>query len=88
ETNCWLFVVAQHPQANAHFIHYTSPRMHCEAKAETNKIVHTFSTVINNLILARRAKALELAQKLSEANESKKEADAELARKEALIAEY
>ena len=27
ETNCWLFVAAQHPQANTHFIHYMSPRI-------------------------------------------------------------
>ncbi|EGN99059.1 hypothetical protein SERLA73DRAFT_28230, partial [Serpula lacrymans var. lacrymans S7.3] len=53
ETNCWLFVAAQHPQANTHFIHYTSPRLQREAKSETMDIINIFSNTINNLINAR-----------------------------------
>ncbi|EGO00917.1 hypothetical protein SERLA73DRAFT_71884 [Serpula lacrymans var. lacrymans S7.3] len=94
-TNCWLLLAAQHPQANVHFIHYTSPRLHREAKADTNQIVNSFADTINNLQNARRTDAIELSQKLSEANQSKERAEAELARqqvdlaeKDALISEY
>ncbi|EGO29043.1 hypothetical protein SERLADRAFT_433056 [Serpula lacrymans var. lacrymans S7.9] len=59
--------------------------MHYEVKAETNKTIYTFSTIIKNLILAQRAGALEFAQKLLDANEQGIKADAELARKEVAL---
>ncbi|EGN95042.1 hypothetical protein SERLA73DRAFT_77055 [Serpula lacrymans var. lacrymans S7.3] len=62
---------------------------------ESEAIVNSFADTINNLQNARRTDAIELSQKLSEANRSKERAEAELARqqvdlaeKDALISEY
>ncbi|EGO20531.1 hypothetical protein SERLADRAFT_441875 [Serpula lacrymans var. lacrymans S7.9] len=63
--------------------------------AQHPQIVNSFADTINNLQNARRTDAIELSQKLSEANRSKERAEAELARqqvdlaeKDALISEY
>jgi hypothetical protein len=77
ETNCWLVVLAQHPNAAGHFIHYESPRMRREAKADTKKLVTDFNMTISSLISARRKDAIEMGKALALAEKQRGDAEAE-----------
>ncbi|KII92990.1 hypothetical protein PLICRDRAFT_62370, partial [Plicaturopsis crispa FD-325 SS-3] len=102
ETNSWLFIAAQHPHASAQFVHWTSPRLRRDAKADVTDLVNRFQTMINSLINARRKDAFEMGKALEDErtrrNEAEKEAEssrqavqqqeAELKDKNALIAQY
>ncbi|KZP25726.1 hypothetical protein FIBSPDRAFT_733519 [Athelia psychrophila] len=64
ETNSWMFVAAQHPNANGQLIHYTSPRLRRDAREDTVAFVQQFSVIINGLVHARRKDALEMGKAL------------------------
>ena len=95
ETNAWLFVAAQHPNASGQFIHYTSPRLRREAKDNTKEIVQQFHTTVNSLMNARRKDALEMGRALEisrhelaqKEDEVCKQVD-EIHEKDALLAKY
>jgi hypothetical protein len=69
ETNCWMFVAAQHPNGILPFINYTSPRLRKDAKGDAQQLVNEFQVLISGLIHARRKDALELGKTLAKANE-------------------
>lgn len=66
ETNCWIFIGAQHPNASAQFIHYTSPRLRADAMEEIGEVVNSFGDLTKSLIKACRDQAWELAKKVVE----------------------
>ena len=101
ETNCWLFLGAQHPNANGDFIHYTSSQLRNEARADTNEMINLFNGTMSALICACCENAQVIAKKLAWEERLKKKAEeeaessrqalnglqAELEQKNALIAE-
>ncbi|KIM71633.1 hypothetical protein PILCRDRAFT_830226 [Piloderma croceum F 1598] len=95
ETNAWLFVAAQHPNASGQFIHYTSPRLRRKEKEDTKEIVQQFHATVNSLMNARRKDALEMGRALENSrhelaqkeDEVRKQVD-EIRKKDALLAKY
>jgi hypothetical protein len=78
ETSCWLVVLAQHPNAASHFIHYESPRLRREAKNDTKELLENFNITISSLMNARRRDAIEMGKALALAERQKSNADAEV----------
>ncbi|EGN98907.1 hypothetical protein SERLA73DRAFT_73492 [Serpula lacrymans var. lacrymans S7.3] len=52
KTNSWLVLAGQHPTAQAQFIHYTSPRLRCNAFDDVNDLISRFSNIIAGPIQA------------------------------------
>ena len=77
ETCCWLVVLAQHPNAANHFIHYESPRLRREAKNNTKELLENFNIIISSLMSARRRDAVEMGKALALAEKQKSDAEAE-----------
>jgi hypothetical protein len=95
ETNCWVYIAAQHPNATGDFIHYTSPRLRREGKSEMEKIMTDVHITFSALMSARRKDAIELGKALATAKQAAEaaEANAEVMRRtveaqQAEIAEY
>jgi hypothetical protein len=77
ETSCWLVVLAQHPNAANHFIHYESPRLRRDAKKDTKELLENFNITISSLMSARRRDAVDMGKALVLAEKHKSDAEAE-----------
>jgi phage-related minor tail protein len=62
-------LTAQHPTAIKPYLHYASPRLRRDAKAQTSSITNQFHVIMSNLHRARYQNALELQTQLSQAEQ-------------------
>ncbi|KAJ7617487.1 hypothetical protein DFH06DRAFT_945293, partial [Mycena polygramma] len=64
ETGCWLYFASQHVSARDPFLHYASPRIRREGRAEVQDITNQFNGLFLSLIAARNQDSKELHKKL------------------------
>ena len=95
ETNSWLFVATQHPNAAGQFVHYASSQLRCEAKDDTKELVKQFQATINALMNARHKDALEMGrvlenscQELAQKEEEVRRQGDEIREKDTVLAKY
>jgi phage-related minor tail protein len=62
-------LTAQHPTAIKPYLHYASPRLRRDAKAQTSSITNQFHVVMSDLHRARYQNAFELRTQLSQAEQ-------------------
>ncbi|KAJ7029207.1 hypothetical protein C8F04DRAFT_1265087 [Mycena alexandri] len=79
ETGCWLYFTAQHTSAREPFLHFASPRIRREAKAEVEDITNRFNRLFLSLIAARNQETKELHKKLLAAMEKGAQVEKDLA---------
>jgi uncharacterized membrane protein YccC len=87
ETNAWIFVGAQQPQARSAFVHYSSETLRKDALEDTQDLVGTFANLMSDLSQAREKNALLSQRKLRAAQEEfeqyQKEAQERMAKMDA-----
>jgi len=76
ETCCWL-VLAQHPNAASHFIHYESLWLRQEAKNDTKELLENFNITISLLMSTYRRDAIKMGKALAVTEKQKSDAEAE-----------
>lgn len=87
ESNCWIFLGGQHPNANAPFLHYTSSKLRADALQEATNLANTFGDITYSLTQVRRHEAMDIAKKYSAARRDAEDARASEQEARRLLAE-
>ncbi|KAJ3754224.1 hypothetical protein EV360DRAFT_52029, partial [Lentinula raphanica] len=85
ETNCWLYIGAQHPSARGPFMHFASERLRREGPSALDELHSNADRLFTSLISARRQETAELSiqvQKLQEEKAALEREKAEWQRRE------
>ncbi|KAF9048142.1 hypothetical protein BDP27DRAFT_1243455, partial [Rhodocollybia butyracea] len=69
ETNCWLYIGAQHPCARDSYVHFASERLRQEVPSVLDELHGTADRLFTSLMSSRRQDAAELSDKLFLANQ-------------------
>ncbi|KAJ3847662.1 hypothetical protein EV368DRAFT_23512, partial [Lentinula lateritia] len=71
ESNCWLYMGAQHPSARGPFIHFASERLRREGPSALDELHGTADRLFTSLLSARRQEAAELSNEVQKLQEEK-----------------
>jgi hypothetical protein len=69
KTGCWLFIGAQHANAQGGALHYASPRLRKDGLQETNDFASQFLQLMKRVSESRKVDVLELQGQLQKSQQ-------------------
>lgn len=87
ETGCWLYISAQHVNANSGFYSYSSPRVRRDAREEVTEIQNCCNVMYASLLGARRSDAVALSLQAEKTKAELQKAQEQIAAQRAEIAQ-
>ncbi|KAJ4497123.1 hypothetical protein C8R41DRAFT_917777 [Lentinula lateritia] len=64
ESNCWVYIAGQHPNARIPFLHFASQRLRLEGPSVLDELHGSADRLFTSLLSSRRQEAAELTDKL------------------------
>ncbi|KAJ4469641.1 hypothetical protein C8R41DRAFT_777939, partial [Lentinula lateritia] len=77
ESNCWVYIAGQHPNARIPFLHFASHRLRLEAPSVLDELHGSADHLFTSLLSSRCQEAAELTDKLLLAQNRIKELESE-----------